>query len=148
MKKHSIKHFLSSLDECDRTKFCEAIADASHYVASALDVLPASDHFSFPELCRALNHLNDLNDEIQAHLCDADDDAGDKALQEAYDIIAADDANPLDFSGIEKAIADEKKSAKVDPWELYLDRLEKLGEIANDDPRDTELATELMRGWH
>ena len=87
----NLPQILESLDECDRTKFCEAIADASHYVAIALDVLPASDHFSFPELCRALNHLNDLNDEIQAHLCDADDDAGDKALQEAYDIIAADD---------------------------------------------------------
>ena len=87
----NIARILSSLDECDRQIFCEAIADASHYVGVALDVLPREEHFSFPELCRALNHLNDLNDEIQAHLCDADDDAGNKALQEAYDIIAADD---------------------------------------------------------
>jgi chromosome condensin MukBEF ATPase and DNA-binding subunit MukB len=64
------------MDDGDREKFCEAIADATHYVAVALDVLPRQDHFSFPELCRALNYLNDLNDEIQAHLCDADD-AGD-----------------------------------------------------------------------
>jgi chromosome condensin MukBEF ATPase and DNA-binding subunit MukB len=82
------------MDDGDRANFCEAIADATHYVSAALDVLPRQDHFSFPELCRALNYLNDLNDEIQAHLCDADDDdddAGDKALQEAYDIIAAGD---------------------------------------------------------
>lgn len=66
----NISRILSELDECDRTKFCEAIADASHYVAEALDVLPREEHFSFPELCRALNYLNDLNDEIQAYLCD------------------------------------------------------------------------------
>ena len=99
----NIPQILSGMDDGDRANFCEAIADATHYVAVALDVLPRQEHFSFPELCRALNYLNGLNDEIQAHLCDADDDdddndAGDKALQEAYDIIANDagDIDPTD----------------------------------------------------
>lgn len=59
---------LESLDECDRAQFCEALGDATHYVEIALEILPAPECSRFPELCAALNHLNDLNDEIQEHL--------------------------------------------------------------------------------
>ena len=93
----NISRVLSELDECDRASFCEAIADASHYVATALDVLPASDHFSFPELCSALNYLNSLNGEIEEW----------QSLNKSDD---SDDA--LDFSGIEKAIAAENPLPK------------------------------------
>lgn len=101
----NISRILSSLGECDRASFCEAIADASHYVATALDVLPASDYFSFPELCSALDYLNSLNSEI-----------------EKWQSANESDDDDLDFSGIEKAIADEGKEMTIsqmlkDQWD-------------------------------
>lgn len=36
----NISHILESLDECDRTKFCEAIADTLHTLSIAIDLIP------------------------------------------------------------------------------------------------------------
>lgn len=88
----NISHILTSLDECDRTKFCEAIADTLHTLSIAIDLIPDemkeySEVAPFP-IWKSYLELIEVS--IGSWKNDHDD-AGDKALQEAYDIIAADD---------------------------------------------------------
>ena len=100
----NISQILENLGE-NRAEFIEALADASHYLWQAIDLLDRNDQVTL----RALLGARDAIDEVLG-ACESDDDDDD-----------------LDFSGIEKAIADEGKSI---------------------DPTGTEqLATELMRGW-
>ena len=93
----NISRILESLDECDRTKFCEAIADTLHTLSIAIDLIPDemkeySEVAPFP-IWKSYLELIEVS--IGSWKNDHDD-AGDKALQEAYDIIATDDIDPTD----------------------------------------------------
>ena len=102
----NIARILSSLDECDRKFFQESIADTLTYLTEALEILPASAAKT-AEVTRLRrfkiwlemfdNNVSTYNDvQSSRSNSDADDGAGDKALQEAYDIIATDDIDPTD----------------------------------------------------
>lgn len=142
----------------DLADFSEAIADAAHYLANALASIPSDDAIDAKasELWKALEILNSYSNFA---------DRQRKQSEES-----------LDFSGIEKAIAAEKKSAKAKKnkkpeffghakaLRMIKQQAKKaearseaddnagdkaLQEAYDIDPTDTEqLATELMRGCH
>ena len=92
----NISHILENLGE-NRADFIEALSQASHLVGHALDLLTPKDRHN--SLMANLDFFKacDAFDRILAECWgDDDDDAGDKALQEAYDIIATDDIDPTD----------------------------------------------------
>ena len=109
----NISHILTSLDECDRTKFCEAIADTLTYLTEALDVLPenVSEIAEVDRLWRFQGWLQGFNGSLEAWV--AENPLEDDSEADDDDDDNDDDAETLDFSGIEKAIADEGKEMSI-----------------------------------
>ena len=107
----NISRILESLDECDRTKFCEAIADTLYYLTDALDVLPenVSEIAEVDRLWRFQGWLQGFNGSLEAWVAEnpLEDDS------EADDDDDDDDAETLDFSGVEKAIASENPQTSI-----------------------------------
>ena len=80
----NITQILQNLGE-NRADFIEALSDASHYLGVALDLLDRNDQVSLRALMEAEQTISQV-----LTACEDDDET-------------------LDFSGIEKAIADEGK---------------------------------------
>lgn len=93
----NISQILENLGE-NRADFVEALADASHYLWQAIDLLDPKDQVTLRSLLGARDAIDEVlgGCEALSDDSDADDGAGDKALQEAYDIIATDDIDPTD----------------------------------------------------
>lgn len=91
----NITQVLQNLGE-DRANFIEALADASHYLGNALDLLDRNDQVTLRALVDARNAIDDLLVDLSD-----DDDESDESDDD------------VDFSGIEKAIADEGKEMTI-----------------------------------
>lgn len=133
----NISHLLAALDEYDLRNLECGLADAE----SALQQVVQAIGNEMPdrpsqrdrdelrvEINRILAMLGRLNEAVSSH-------AGDKALQEAYDIIAADDD------------ADSDDASEMTINQMLKDHWAKYSDIDIDPTDPEQLATELMRGW-
>jgi hypothetical protein len=78
----NITHFLSEMDDGDREKFCEAIADTLNYLTDALDILPENlpEIREVDRLWRFQGWLQGFNGGLEAWMAEnppSDDDADD-----------------------------------------------------------------------